>query len=32
MRKEVIMIRVHKTSNKERINVKDVRDIKGTLK
>ena len=33
MRKEVIMVRVHKTRNKERINnVKAVKDIKGTLK
>ena len=33
MRKELIMVRVHKTSNKERINkVKAVKDIKGTLK
>ena len=32
MRKEVIMIWVHKTRNKERINVKNVKDIKGTLK
>ena len=28
MRKEVIMIWVHKTRNKERINVKNVKDIK----
>ena len=33
MRKKVIMVRVHKTRNKERINnVKAVKDIKGTLK
>ena len=33
LRKEVIMIRVHKTLNKERSNnVKAVKDIKGTLK
>ena len=33
MRKEVIIVRVHKTRNKERINnVKAVKDIKGTLK
>ena len=32
-RKKVIMVRVHKTRNKERINnVKAVKDIKGTLK
>ena len=33
MRKKVIMVRVHKTRNKERINnVIAVKDIKGTLK
>ena len=32
MKKEVIIIRLHKTRNKERINVKNVKDIKGTLK
>ena len=33
MRKKVIMVRVHKTRNKQRINnVKAVKDIKGTLK
>ena len=32
MRKEVIMIWVHKTRNKERINVKNVKDIKSPKK
>ena len=33
MRKKVIMVRVNKTRNKERINnVRAVKDIKGTLK
>ena len=31
-RKEVIMIRVHKTRNKERINVTNVKDIKSPKK
>ena len=31
-RKEVIMIWVHKTRNKERINVKNVKDIKSPKK
>ena len=31
MRKEVIMISVHKTRNKERINVKNVKDFLKSL-
>ena len=32
MKKEVIIIRLHKTRNKERINVKNVKDIKSPKK